>query len=57
MFPAGTTLQAGASVTVAAQGSTAAADFMWNDSKVWHKSKPDAAVLYDVYGRELSRLD
>ena len=57
VFPDGTVLAAGQSLTVAAHGSTAAADLTWGESKVWHKSKADAAVLYDAYGRELSRLD
>lgn len=57
VFPQGTALAGGASITIACEDSKIEGDLTWPDEKVWHKSKSDAAVLYDPYGRELDRLE
>lgn len=51
IFPNGTTLQPGQTVTVSALDSPAQGDFIWQDEEVWHKKKADQAQLYDVYSR------
>lgn len=57
VFPAGSVLKAGAEITVSNLSSSVDGDYVWPDKKVWHKSKTDAAVLCDVYGREMDRLE
>ena len=51
VFPAGTVLRPGQEITVSALDSPDAGDFVWPDDEVWHQTKPDTALLYDVYGR------
>ena len=51
VFPAGTVLQPGQEIGISALDSPDAGDFVWPDDEVWHKNKPDTALLYDVYGR------
>ena len=57
VFPAGTQLPAGASLTVASQSSAVAGDYLWQDTKVWNDNNADRAILYDAYGRQMSTLD
>ncbi len=57
VFPEGTILAAGESLTVGTQSTSAATDLTWPDRNVWHDSKEDPASLYDVYGRPVSRID
>jgi len=57
VFPAGTVLNGGESVLIVTESSEVPGDLVWPDKKVWHKSKEDRAVLYDVYGREIASLD
>lgn len=57
VLPEGTTLAPGGRLTVSSLSSDNAGDVVWPDKKIWHKSKEDTAHLYDVYGREISRLD
>ena len=53
-FPAGAQLQAGAVVTVSGTGGGGDYEFS-GEPAPWHKSKDDAALLFDPYGRALPR--
>lgn len=57
VFPAGTVLEAGQELTVVSLSSDGSGDFVWQEKKVWHKSKDDACVLQDPYGRVADRLE
>lgn len=57
VFPAGTVLEAGQELTVVSLSSDGSGDFIWQEKKVWHKSKEDACVLQDSYGRVADRLE
>lgn len=56
IFPDGSILEAGQEITVTSLSSKTAGDYVWQDKKIWHKSKEDCAVLYDVYGRIISYM-
>lgn len=56
VFPEGSILEAGQEITVTSLSSKTAGDYVWQDKKIWHKSKEDCAVLYDVYGRIISYM-
>ena len=52
VFPAGTVLEAGESLTIGCVGTMA--DIIWEgETSVWHKTKEDPAVLYDRWGNVL----
>lgn len=54
IFPDGAHIDAGASITVSCEGN--AGDFIWQGEKqAWSKKKQDTAILFDRFGRELSR--
>jgi len=53
VFPAGTYLNAGETLTVACKGGEG--DWIWDDKKVWSKKNEETAILYDCFGNELSR--
>ncbi len=57
VFPAGTVLAPGAELTVSSLSSASDGDLVWQEKSVWHKNKDDPAVLSDVYGRPVSRLE
>ncbi|MCQ2457554.1 MAG: MBL fold metallo-hydrolase [Clostridia bacterium] len=57
VFPAGTVLPAGGSVTVSTLASDEAGHFVWQEKNVWHNKKDDRALLYDAYGRLIDVLD
>lgn len=57
VFPDGALLAPGASCTVGTQTTGSIVDYLWPDDRVWHETKPDAAVLYNAYGQEVSRLE
>ena len=57
VFPDGATLAPGASCTVGTQTTDSIVDDLWPDARVWHETKPDAAVLYNAYGQEVSKLE
>ncbi len=57
VLPEGTTLQPGSEVLISTLSSEEAGDIVWPEKKVWHKSKDDAAMLYDVYGRLVDTLE
>jgi hypothetical protein len=53
VFPDGTYMKAGATLTVACKGNHG--DLIWDDKKVWSSKKEDTGILYDRYGNELSK--
>ncbi len=56
VFPEGTVIGTGQSVTVAGEGGEG--DFQWRgDKSPWSKKKSDPAYLYDKFGALLSRLN
>lgn len=57
VFPQGTSLAPGASCTVGTLSSEDPGDLLWQEKRVWNEKKPDAAVLYDVYGQQVSRRE
>ncbi len=57
VFPQGAALKKGMEQTVSSLSSGSQGVYVWLDKTVWHKSKDDPAVLYDVYGREVERLE
>ena len=54
VFPEGSRIAAGRTVTVTSLSSHEEGDYVWQDKKIWHPSKSDCAILYDVYGRIVS---
>lgn len=57
VLPEGTAIAPGGELTISSQSSEAKGDLTWPDKKVWHKSKEDAALLYDVYGRLIDQMN
>ena len=57
VLPEGTAISPGGELTISSQSSEAKGDLTWPDKKVWHKSKEDAALLYDVYGRLIDQMN
>ena len=57
VLPEGTAIAPGGELTISSQSSKAKGDLTWPDKKVWHKSKEDAALLYDVYGRLIDQMN
>ncbi|MBR5365991.1 MAG: lamin tail domain-containing protein [Clostridia bacterium] len=55
-FPAGAVIPAGGTMTVACLDYSGAADYRWNEGKVWHKSKEDLAVLIDPWGNTVDTM-
>lgn len=55
VLPEGTQLAPGGELVICSESSGEAGDLRWPDTKVWHKTKDDAATLYDVYGRLMDR--
>lgn len=53
VFPEGSVVEAGASVTVACREYNGEHDYVWEDNRVWHKDKKDLAVLYDTWGNRV----
>ena len=57
VLPEGTMVQRGDEVLISTLSSDEKGDIVWPEKKVWHKSKDDAAMLYDVYGRLVDTLE
>ena len=57
VLPEGTVMAPGAALVIGSQSSAEKGDLTWPDKKVWHKSKEDAAWLYDVYGRVIDMMN
>ena len=57
VLPRDTAIAPGGTLTISSRSSQTPGDLTWPDTKVWHKTKEDAALLYDVYGRLMDRVD
>ena len=57
VLPDGVVLQPGSELTISTLSSDEQGDVIWPEKKVWHKSKEDAAFLYDVYGRLIDSMN
>lgn len=57
VFPKGTTLAPGATLTIISGDEPPQGDLVWTTDKVWKAKKGDAALLYDAQGKLLDRLD
>ncbi len=57
VLPVGTEIVPGGALAIGSESSKKQGDLTWPDSKVWHKTKEDAAALYDVYGRLMDRME
>ncbi len=57
VLPEGTVMIPDGTLVISSYSSERQGSLVWPDKKVWHKSKDDAAVLYDVYGREMDRAE
>ena len=56
MFPEGTVIGSGESLTVGTKSTSGRADLVWDDKKVIHKSKTDVITLYDRQGLPVSSM-
>lgn len=57
VLPEGCEIAPRGELTISSQSSKEKGDLVWPDKKVWHKSKEDAALLYDVYGRLIDQMN
>ena len=57
VLPKGTAIAPGGELVIGSLSSDVPGDLTWPDKKVWHKSKEDAAYLYDVYGRLIDSMN
>ena len=57
LFPDGTSLPGGDSLTLGTLSTETAYDLLWPEKNVWHNKKTDAALLFDAYGRAVDTLD
>lgn len=57
VLPEDTVLAPGGVITIGSQSTGDACDLCWPDKNVWHDKKDDAAILCDVYGREIDRCE
>ena len=57
VFPRGAVADPGQVITVVSQSSEGSGDYLWPDTKVWHKSKEDRAILCDRFGREMDDME
>ena len=52
-FPDGAAIPAGGTVLVGTSDYEGEADFRWDETKVWHRKKADAAILIDRWGNQV----
>ncbi len=57
VLPESAAIAPGGTMVIASRSSEEAGDLLWPDKKVWHKSKDDAALLFDPYGRQIDRFE
>lgn len=55
-FPDDAQIGPGETKVLGTQATAVSVDFLWADKNVWHSKKKDEALLYDPYGRIVSRL-
>jgi len=53
IFPEGSRIEPGDTVTVACREYNGDYDYIWEENRVWHKDKKDIAVLYDTWGNRV----
>lgn len=56
LFPKDAVIEPGAALTLGTLDTQAACNFVWQETNVWHNKKQDQAVLYDRWGRAVSRI-
>lgn len=56
-FPDDSVLAAGDSAIVACIGYNGECDYLWEDKRVWHKSKDDRAILLDCFGNRVDMAE
>lgn len=56
VFPDGTVIESGASLTIGTNSTGTSFDLLWDDKKVIHKSKTDVITLYAENGMQVSRM-
>lgn len=54
VFPEGTVLQPGQTLTVAARSSSVSGDIIWDEKKPINSKKEDGVTLYDRYGNRIA---
>ena len=57
VLPQGTVIAPSGELVISSRSSEEKGDLTWPDKKVWHKSKEDRALLYDVYGRRMDERE
>ena len=57
VFPEGTSLAPGGSLTLGTLSTGATVDLLWPEKNVWHNKKDDAALLFDAFGRAMDQLN
>lgn len=57
VLPEGTVIAPGGELTIGSQSTDGTVDLTWPDKNVWHDKKDDAAILYDVYGRQAAKME
>ncbi len=50
-------LAPGDTLVIGTKTTKGTVDVKWDDKKVWHQTKRDVAILYDLYGRGVARTD
>lgn len=56
-FPDGASVGAGETVTVACRGYSGEHDYLWEDNRVWNKTKDDRCVLIDNRGNRVDTAE
>lgn len=56
LFPAGTVIPAGGTLTVGSRSSGVICDLMWDAKNILHNKKDDAVFLYDAHGTLTGRF-
>lgn len=56
LFPDGTRIGSGATLTIGTQSTQATCDLLWDDEKVIHRSKTDTITLYAPNGMPVSSM-
>ena len=57
VLPEGAAIAPGGTLTIGSLSTEGAVDLTWPEKNVWHDKKDDAAILYDVYGRQIDKME